>query len=65
MVNALGGEKTVGVCTLGGQIRFVLTTFAADIRPPAADSLFKRAIQELEDAIRLREAPEIEKLHRE
>jgi hypothetical protein len=51
MVNALSGERTIGVCTLGGQIRFVLTTFADDMRPSMADILVQCAIQELVDAV--------------
>jgi hypothetical protein len=48
MVNAFSGEKTVGVCTLGGNIRLVLTTFSNEMTKNVAHSLLVETAQRLQ-----------------
>ena len=51
IVNAFRGEKTVGVCTFGGRIRFVFTTFSNTMNLNQANDLMWRAIKLLQDAV--------------
>ncbi len=53
IVNAFPGEKTVGVCTLAGQIRFVFTTFSDDMDLCKAQDWMERAVKILQDEIQI------------
>jgi len=52
IVNAFNGEKTVGVCTLAGQLRFVFTTFADEVDRNRAADILHHAVDTLEAAAR-------------
>jgi hypothetical protein len=47
LVNALPGERTVGVCTVAGSLQFAFTCFADDLDTEEARSLLGTAVAEL------------------